>query len=715
MADKNVMVPGRRLGNYTLTRELGSGGFADVYLGVHRHLETQAAIKVLQAQLNQADQENFVVEARTVARLKHPHIVHILEFGIEDDVPYLVMNYAAHGTLRGYFQRGVPLAPDAFLTYLKQIAAALQYAHDQGLIHRDIKPENMLLDEQDTVFLSDFGIATQARSSQSQSVEKVIGTVVYMSPEQLQGKPRTTSDQYSLAIVVYEWLTGTRPFQGKNYLEIASQHVTKPPRPLRELMSDIDPAVEQVVLTALAKDYHQRYTRVQDFAEALEQAYLHKRYLSPQDLTGRPVATTPALLAGANPLPEVTATQYGLAPTLAVSSMDNTQRQSEPKGTSYSRRAIIGGGLAAAVLAGGGLTWWATTYFVSDQYTNASKQNGGQTTSKGTTIKSRFMTQASLIHTYKHTSKVASATWSKDNKYIASVEDNTVVHVWDAFTGEDIWHTDLLEAPVIVQIAWSPDGKSLAVLETESPLVGSSDPISIVEIYDTTTHKSRSNCHIAGQVMAWSPDSKFLAIAGKFNNGSIDQTMVAIWDGYTNHDPTYQFTYMDAVMDLAWKPDSKELAISFTNPDGAFSWAIIWSLGSKAEPEDTNKIDLASVSSELSTMSWSSASKNRIASASNETVEIWDANSRGKSYNHNYVQYKQPAIWSPDGLYLASAATADKTIRVWNGQDHNIVSTCAEHGDTIARIDWSPDGKYLVSTAQDKDQNYTVRIWQVEN
>src|SRR5258708_38323818 len=145
----------------------------------------------------------------------------------------------------------------------------------------------MLLDENDEVFLSDFGIATEARSSRSQTIEKVIGTVVYMAPEQLQGKPRPASDQYSLGIVAYEWLCGVRPFHGSNYINIVAQHVNAPPKPLREHIGTIQPAVEQVVLTALAKDHHQRYARVQDFVDALEQAHTTGRYRGQQDFTAR--------------------------------------------------------------------------------------------------------------------------------------------------------------------------------------------------------------------------------------------------------------------------------------------------------------------------------------------------------------------------------------------------------------------------------------------
>src|SRR5690348_3078793 len=158
---------GQRLGNYRLVRVLGRGGFAHVYLGEHVRLGTQAAIKVLSTHLEEGDVQQFLAEARTVARLEHPHIIRILDFDVEQDIPFLVMSYAPNGTLRQRYPKGARLPLDIILTYLEQAAGALQCAHDARLVHRDIKPENMLLGRYDDMLLSDFGIAVVAHSSRS--------------------------------------------------------------------------------------------------------------------------------------------------------------------------------------------------------------------------------------------------------------------------------------------------------------------------------------------------------------------------------------------------------------------------------------------------------------------------------------------------------------------------------------------------------------------
>ncbi|HZU69829.1 MAG TPA: serine/threonine-protein kinase [Ktedonobacteraceae bacterium] len=258
---------GQQLGNYRLVRLLGEGGFAEVYLGEHIHLGTEAAIKVLTARLTSDEIEQFRNEARTIARLKHPHIIRVLDFGVDNGTPFLVMDYVADGTLRQRFPKGTRLPPAIILPYVTQIASALQYAHDQKLIHRDIKPENMLLDGENAL-LSDFGIAVVAHSSRSMNTQDQVGTLPYMAPEQLQGKPRIASDQYALGIVVYEWLTGTRPFDGTSW-EIVSQHFSTPPPPLREKVPNLSSEIEKVVLKALEKEYEKRFASVQEFAQVL--------------------------------------------------------------------------------------------------------------------------------------------------------------------------------------------------------------------------------------------------------------------------------------------------------------------------------------------------------------------------------------------------------------------------------------------------------------
>ncbi len=315
---------GQQLGNYTIVRKLGEGGFAEVYLGEHIHLGTYAAIKILHTQLLGGDTDTFRKEARTVAHLIHPHIVRVLDFGIEGSTPFLVMDYAPHGTLRQRHPRGTRLPLPTVVEYVGQIASGLQYAHDKKLIHRDVKPENMLIGQSNTLLLSDFGIALVTQSSRYQGTLEMAGTMAYMSPEQIQGKPRPASDQYALGIVVYEWLTGDRPFHG-SLTEIVAQHLAMTPPPLREQLPTIPQAVEEVIMTVLAKDPHARFDSVRMFAEALQQASQQQASSTHIMLSQTPPFLSQSSLTNAQTPPK-TVTPH--APTMSISSPVSVNRES---------------------------------------------------------------------------------------------------------------------------------------------------------------------------------------------------------------------------------------------------------------------------------------------------------------------------------------------------------------------------------------------------
>lgn len=258
----------QQLGNYKLVRVIGQGGFATVYLGRHVHLKSYAAVKVLKVN---AEEDLFRQEAQTIMDLAHPHIIRVLDFGIQDDATFIIMEYAPYGSLQTQYRLGIIVPLDGVISYVKQAASALQYAHDHRIIHRDVKPSNLLVGKQRAILLSDFGIALLAESSRNTRTRDAAGTVAYTAPEQMRGRPRPASDQYALAVTVYEWLCGTRPFRG-TLAEITAQHLSSPPPPLRSHNPDISREVEDVVLQALAKDPRERFPSIQEFSDALEDA-----------------------------------------------------------------------------------------------------------------------------------------------------------------------------------------------------------------------------------------------------------------------------------------------------------------------------------------------------------------------------------------------------------------------------------------------------------
>ncbi|MEO7022535.1 MAG: serine/threonine-protein kinase [Ktedonobacteraceae bacterium] len=304
---------GQQFGNYRLTTLLGSGGFAEVYLGEHVRLGMQAAIKILHAHLVGEEAGAFQAEARIISELIHPHIIRVLDFDVEHGTPFLVLDYAPQGSLRQRYKRDQRVPLEQVVVYVDQVADALQYAHDRKHVHRDVKPANMLVGRQGEILLSDFGIASVAHSTSSMRTESPLGTLAYMSPEQIEGHARPASDQYALGITVYQWLTGTMPFRGSS-IEIVGQQLGATPAPLRSIAPDIAPEVEQVVMTALAKDPRARFNSIHAFATELTQASQQQQRSQPFSYTA-PTVVEPRKV---NPQPAI-APSFTTRPILGTS------------------------------------------------------------------------------------------------------------------------------------------------------------------------------------------------------------------------------------------------------------------------------------------------------------------------------------------------------------------------------------------------------------
>ena len=262
---------GHRFANYRLIKYLRRGDCTDTYLGEHIDLHTQAAIEVLPRftpeRISDQKDRYFLAEARFLPTLSHPHIIRLLEFGIEDDCAFLVWEYGSQETV---LQRhhGPLLSLPLVVSYVKQVASALEYAQTRGFVHGAIKPGNMFLGRNDELLLGGF----QDRLVRNAlGIAGILGRPVYVPPELVPGGPPTpASDQYALAIVVYQWLSGRLPFNGPTPIELLRQHLFAPVPSVCTSMSALPPEVDTVIRTALAKEPQERFTYVQDFADALE-------------------------------------------------------------------------------------------------------------------------------------------------------------------------------------------------------------------------------------------------------------------------------------------------------------------------------------------------------------------------------------------------------------------------------------------------------------
>ncbi len=296
----SVDMRGRQLqgGKYELREPIAQGGMATVWAAHMRALDVTVAVKVLAPRL--ADdpifRERFQAEAQRLARLYHPSIIEVHDFDEEDDILYIAMRFVPGGTLSSYIDHvGGPLDLNLATRLIGQVASALQSAHDRGIVHQDVKPANILLGGADWPLLSDFGIASM--SAQTAYARVISGTPPYMPPEQWQGSMLDgRTDQYALAVVFYELVTGRLPFVAETMADYRALHIEQPPPRPRELNPGIPGPVEEVMLRGLAKSPEQRYPRIADFAAALLEAVERSRGMR-LETKQAVVDLVPALLA----------------------------------------------------------------------------------------------------------------------------------------------------------------------------------------------------------------------------------------------------------------------------------------------------------------------------------------------------------------------------------------------------------------------------------
>lgn len=639
----------RTLGHYRLVRLLGQGGFAEVYLGEHIHLNTAVAVKILHTRLQENDIQDFRREAQTVARLVHPNIVRVLDFGVEQSVPYLVMDYAPNGSVRQRYPKGTRLPLPVIVTQANQIAAALQHAHNQRLIHRDVKPENILLSPNNELLLSDFGLALVLQSSSVSHSHSIAGTIAYMAPEQIQAHPVPASDQYALGVIVYEWLCGRRPFDG-SYTEVAVKHSITPPPSPRTFSPDISAAVEQVILTALQKDPGQRYPTINAFAQALGQAaeptasdgeqfiptVVRQPGSSSPQLSGpptppvavsqmptsvpyAPMNTPPPHMPVAGSMPPYqNHTPYPvMMPTVSTQWTPATSTVVPQK--SVTRRIVMAGGIAGTLALIGGGAWWLTS---------------GPLAERINTIIPGSLTFLAEQTYSDHKDLVWLIAWSPDGKYIASGSFDTTLKIWTADTQET----------------------KLVVRSTKTPAEADNYPWSL----------------------SWSTNN---LLAVSFVDGTVQVLDPAASKRVQQLEEPFSGT-----PDIAWSPDEKYLAISaFT--DGIYvceypSWNVVQTF-----KEHTESVDA---------VAWSPDGKYIASGSSDTTVRVWEPLTAKQVIVSNKHTDRIAAVsWSPDSKCVVSSAQ-DRTVVAWNVETGQVIfNRETETGAPMGTVSWSPNGKYI--------------------
>jgi serine/threonine protein kinase len=646
----------QRLGNYRLLSLLNKEDNAITYLGEHVYLGTQVAVNVYQTHLLQNDQDAFLSEVRAIARLIHPHIVRILEFGVERETPFLVTPYTAGCTLRERYSAGSVLPLSMVVSYVKQIASALDYASSTGVLHLDLKPEHLWLRNAGEVLVNNFRVTLLSHNSHSQSVRDIAQAVAYMAPEQIQGHPTAASDQYALALIVYEWLCGSRPFLSTNYIELASQHISTSPPGLVARVPDLSTAVERVVMKALAKNANARFPSTQAFADALEQSFLFP------------------------------ARQPVFRETPAGDSFPDSSTPQKP--TTVSRRVVTLGllGTAGVLAVGSGLCWFSRS-------SSPTRTKMIAPTKVMPTPTPTPAPRGTTLATYRgHSDLVYAVDWARDSKHIASWSLDDTMQVWSATT---FTHLNTLQMARV--ISWSPDWQYMA----------SGDYYINFQLWNTTTGRilaleefpftgsGGEGPPVASRAL-WSPDGKYF-ITPEYS--------AQVWEVATGKVVS---TYPTGA--AGWSPDSKYIALRRTNKVQILDAATENVLASYTIPAHPSELLLLDVN-------WSPDGK-YIAAADGTVWEALTGKLITRyegSMQEN--MFSISIVWSPDSKYIASSITtiapdgqikAGSTVHIWSIETGSDVFVYSGHTDVVSFTTWSPDGTKIASASYDT----TVKVWQ---
>lgn len=646
---------GRYIGSYQLARLLERGSVVERYLGKHVRTGALAEIKVFQGRARA--EEDFQNESLRLARLEHPHLVPWLDFGTHAGIPFLVLEYVPD-SLRQLYPAGARLPMAVVLEYVRQVGSALVYAHAQGIVHGDLKPEHLRLQQQDrNLLLSDLGIAALARSIEAAPVQPT----PYHAPEQARGALLPASDQYALARVVYEWLSGER--------------TTRDAPPSLQVNALTLPAlVEPVLRTALVESPGQRFGSMLAFINALEQASQDgleqpRQPLQPVGRTapqpinagndpvkqpiGSPVRPLPAPAALAGPTPPSTPGSFPLpqqVPGGPLSAPGQFQRQH-----GLSRRALlIGGGAGLAALGIGG----------SLAFLKLSGRLSAPALIPPTLVSTQ-PDQYSLDDSFL---------WSPDSTRIATISGtgpSATVNVWNAVDGG---HAS----------SWSPGKGAWNLIWTENNPHAAGGDNQQIHIVDIVSKKEiatyTSPVGVKGGL--WSPNGRRLASINETITDTSAGGIVTLWDALTGANLA---TFTAPV-------DGQKGSFSNNSPQIGFIWS----------PDST------------SLLSWGYNGILYVIDAQNGAQistyrKHWEEHVHESNNDQIFIDTVE---WSPDSQRLVTSGhgekNTDNTLHVWNARNGQEICVYTGHlGQGFNRVTWSPDGQLIASLGQDG----FIRVW----
>ncbi|BCL84073.1 protein kinase [Ktedonobacteria bacterium brp13] len=731
------------LGRYHLLQRVGRGGMGDVWLAEDPVLRRSVAIKTLPIQKQQVQSfvRLFEREAQAAAALNHPHILPVHSYGkqtLADGrlVPYIVMPYISHGSLADRIdaarKAGRLLPPAEIVQLLKQAAEAIDHAHRHRILHRDIKPANMLLRDDNWLLLSDFGIARiMSNTEQATRSGVAAGTPEYMAPEQAQGQANITSDNYSLAVIAYQLMTGVVPFQGDSAVSTIMKHVLEEPVPPGRYNPAITPVVEQAILQGLAKDPAQRPALASDYVAQIERAFNDIEY-------------QPTQLQNMHDLPDL----FFEEPTAMIRSMDPAESESKHPKVSR-RRILIGACSAAALVAGGGLATWG--YVSTQNSTLAAINLTARPTHTGPGYPSLMLTGQSGIPTYFNWSSDASVLYSLSSASHAGdsigVDDNSILQ-WNIAdllrnqgqsSGSQLYSQVMRFRQTLIDAVWSPDGSQIVVASL--PLNSNRTTLDIysrdLRYKSTLTTIQHAGTSVTTIALFWLPDNHLLLMCNEQVKGGSVHCQCYLIDR-AHPQASWQFAPLqqNASSEMRVSPDSSgRLLLKDINSLYIQSGSIIssgtaqprWQPGAVFYNDHVSGLDTSHTT--ISDFNWSPDGKSVFVFFTSEVRSLisfpWNGAPKPKGSIVNFPSFPSTSSYSRNSIYYtfgiastlkngqAPFAVGDDSgnVVLWpslsNGH-YRTLKTGNPRG-TIQSISISPDHKFLAAG----DNANTIYVWQL--
>lgn len=741
------------VGRYEIKEKLGRGGMASVYRARDPRFNRDVAIKILPRELTLDPQfrARFDREAQTIAALEHPAIVPVHDYGEEEGQPFLVMRLMQGASLAERLEEG-PLPFAEVGKIIARIGSALDRAHEAGVIHRDLKPGNILFDQYGDAYLADFGIARLADSSATLTGTGLVGTPAYMSPEQIEGKELDgRTDIYALGIIVFEMLTGERPYQADTPAMLLVKQMTEPMPRVLDVKPDLPFGCEEVITRATAKQPEARFNKASQLADTLTTALRGEQppIAPPQP----PIESTPEPKVESEPT--ITPTEQALgAPEPKTEAETPKPKRRVPRWVwavlgvlllccvgVFIVSAIINA-LPPALPEGNSPDAAAGDPIDEENIQNLVAQNrlgqgtietavlspDGQSLAVGGSAGIWIYDALTLEERHQlegHTSVVWALAWSPDSRQLASGSWDETVRLWDANRGEQIG--EIPHEDQLIALAWSADGTMLASATWSSQILLWEMPSgnSLGELQghrESITHLafSPNNGLLASasqdSARLWQVDRQqeialltdvasergglhWAANGGRLLLTNLESSTVQIWDA--NGRDLTELTGMEfGVYDAAWSPDGMQVLTS--SGDGTLR---LWN--SQNGQQLRLLPDLESFPYRLI---WLADSNALLFVLENGTLAVVDVEGRQvEQLTEVHTAVSGPVSFSPDGTMLATGHI-DGSVRLWQeGRPDPVV--LAGHGYDVSAVAWSPDGELVASSGGDS----VVRIWNVED